>query len=136
MTIEDELRDYILDRYSSLKEFSEVAGIAHSTLYTILIRGLSNAKVGNIIKICQTLNISADALAEGRIEFKLDWSNKVLDVKDIVNDTKLKLASAVTIEGKQVDSDIVESLSDALDLGYELTKKKSTNRVVKNERKL
>lgn len=131
MTIEDELRDYILSRYSSLKEFSEVADIAHSTLYTILIRGLSNAKVGNIIKICQTLNISADALAEGRIESKLDWANKELDIKDIVDDTKLKLSHAVTIEGKKVDIGIVESLSDALDLGYELSKRKSTNKVVK-----
>ena len=131
MTIEDELRDYILSRYSSLKEFSEVADIAHSTLYTILIRGLSNAKVGNIIKICQTLNISADALAEGRIESKLDWANKELDIKDIVDDTKLKLSHAVTIEGKKIDIGIVESLSDALDLGYELSKRKSTDKVVK-----
>jgi transcriptional regulator with XRE-family HTH domain len=128
MTIEEELRDYILSRYSSLKEFSEVANIAHSTLYTILIRGVSNAKVGNIIKICQALNISADALAEGRIESKLDWTNNVLDVKDIVDETKVKLLQAVTLEGKQVDVGIVESLSDALDLGYELSKRKSTNK--------
>lgn len=128
MIIEDELKEYILSKYGSLRDFSNIAQIAPSTLYTILTRGLDSANVGNIIKICKTLNISADALADGEIKPKLDWSKTSLDVKDIVDDTKFKLAHAVTLEGKKVDIEIVESLSDTLDIGYELSKRKSTNK--------
>lgn len=134
MTIEDELKEYILTRYKSLREFSEYAELPNSTVDTILKRGLFNAKVGNIIQICKVLNISADALADGRIEPKLDYCKPMLDVKDIVDDTKLKLAHAVTIDGKKVDIEIVESLSDTLDIGYELTKRKSTNKVSENDK--
>lgn len=128
MTIEDELKEYILSRYKSLREFSEVAELPNSTVNTILNRGVSNAKVGNVIQICKSLNISADALADGRIEPKLDYCKPMLDVKDIVDDTKLKLAHAVTIDGKNVDIEMLEPISDALEIGYELTKKKTTNK--------
>jgi hypothetical protein len=127
MSIEEELKDYILSRYNSLREFSLTADVPNSTVNTILIRGVENAKVGNVIKICKALNISADALADGRIEPKLDYVKPMLDVKDIVDDTKLKLSHAVTIDGKNVDIEMLEPIADALDIGYEMTKKKSTN---------
>lgn len=127
MTIEEELKEYILSRYNSLREFSLTADVPNSTVNTILIRGVENAKVGNVIKICKALNISADALADGRIEPKLDYIKPRLDVKDIVDDTKLKLSHAVTIDGKNVDIEMLEPIADALDIGYEMTKKKSTN---------
>jgi hypothetical protein len=133
MTIEEELKDYILSRYNSLREFSILADIPNSTVNTILIRGVENAKVGNIIKICKALNISADALADGRIEPKFDYVKPMLDVKDIVDDTKFKLAHAVTIDGEKVDIEVVESLTDTLDIGYELSKRKSTNKISENE---
>lgn len=128
MTIEEELKDYILSRFQSLSEFCNIADVPNSTLSSILTRGLDSANVGNIIKICKTLNISADALADGKIEPKLDYVKTILDVKDIVEDTKFKLAHAVTIEGRKVDIEVVESLSDTLDIGYELSKRKSTNK--------
>lgn len=135
MTIEDELKDYILSRYKSLREFSELAELPNSTVNTILNRGVINAKVGNIIQICKTLNISADALAEGKIEPKLDYCKPMLDVKDIVDDTKFKLSHAVTIEGKNVDIEMLDNISDALEIGYEMTKKKTTsiNSITKNK---
>ena len=127
MSIEDELKEYILSRYKSLREFSECAELPNSTVDTILKRGVFNAKVGNIIQICKVLNISADALADGRLEPKLDYCKPMLDVKDIVDDTKLKLAHAVTLDGKSVEIEMLEPISDALEIGYEMTKKKTTD---------
>jgi predicted transcriptional regulator len=127
MSIEEELKEYILSRYDSLREFSITADIPNSTVNTILIRGVENAKVANVIKICKALNISADALADGKIEPKLDYVKPMLDAKDIVDDTKFRLAHAVTIDGKTVDIEMLEPIADALDIGYELSKKKVTS---------
>jgi DNA-binding Xre family transcriptional regulator len=128
VTIEDELKEYILSRYKSLREFSEFASLPNSTVNTILNRGVSNAKVGNVIQICKALNISTDALADGKIEPKLDYCKPMLDVKDIVDDTKLKLAHAVTIDGKNIDIEMLDPISEALEIGYEMTKKRTTSK--------
>lgn len=68
MTIEDELRNLIIERYGNLKAFSNQTGIKYTTLHSVLTRGVSKAGVNTICSICKALNISADALAEGKIQ--------------------------------------------------------------------
>lgn len=70
MTIEDRLKELILSKYKSIREFTTDIDIPYSTLDTILKRGIRKANVDNIIKICESLNISADSLANGEIVFK------------------------------------------------------------------
>ena len=69
MTTEEKLKNLILSRYRSLAEFAEWCGIKYQTMVSIFSRGVSNANVTNIIKICQTLGISTDDLADGKIIF-------------------------------------------------------------------
>lgn len=70
MSVELELKNLILDRYKSLREFAIKIDMPYSTIDTILKRGVDKANVYNIIKICKELNIDAEALGEGRIEHK------------------------------------------------------------------
>lgn len=65
---EDLLKEYILSKYRSIREFTIDTGMPYSTLDTILKRGIRNASIDNILKICQTLGISTDALVNGKIE--------------------------------------------------------------------
>lgn len=67
---EDLLKERILSEYKSIREFTQKIDMPYSTLDTILKRGVRNASVDNIIKICEFLNISTDALINGRIERK------------------------------------------------------------------
>lgn len=67
MKTEELLKDYILSRYSSIREFTSQANIPYTTLDSIFKRGIGNSSVSNVIKICKTLHISADELADGRI---------------------------------------------------------------------
>ena len=62
MNIEDRLKSLILERYGSVREFTMSINMPYSTFDTILKRGIQNATVSNIIKICEALNISADSL--------------------------------------------------------------------------
>lgn len=67
MTIEEELKALVLTSYGSMREFSIVLNMPYSTLDSIFKRGVENASIGNIIKICCVLHISVDELAAGKI---------------------------------------------------------------------
>ena len=67
MSIESKLKDMILERYHSIREFSNTVDMPYTTIDSILKRGIANSSVSNIITICKALQISADALADGEI---------------------------------------------------------------------
>lgn len=67
MTTEEKLKNYILSKHRSIREFTQSIGMPYSTMTTILKKGVNNANVLTIIKICQALNISTDDLAQGKI---------------------------------------------------------------------
>lgn len=57
MDREQKLRNLILDRYVSLRQFSIDAGIPYSTLMTLLARGIGGASFDVVVQICKTLQI-------------------------------------------------------------------------------
>lgn len=67
---EDKLKEYILTKYKSIREFTVDIDMPYSTIDSIFKRGVRKASIDNIIKICDFLNISVDALIEGIIESK------------------------------------------------------------------
>lgn len=71
MSIEIELKQLILERYNSIREFSIRINMPYSTLDSIFRRGIANASVSNIIRICDALMISVDALTDGRIALRV-----------------------------------------------------------------
>ena len=85
MSIEQELKNLILSKYNSIRDFAISIEMPYSTLDSIFKRGVENAKVGNIIKICNALSISADGLATGRIVYRSDsaYSNKETELLNL-----------------------------------------------------
>lgn len=67
MSIEEKLREYILTYYKSIREFTQKANIPYSTMDGILKRGIANSSIGNVLKVCQALGISADELARNKV---------------------------------------------------------------------
>lgn len=78
-TIEESLKDLILNRYKSIREFTCEIDMPYSTMDTILKRGLNRASIGNVIKICHALDISTDELANGRIVSNVDYKNQLYE---------------------------------------------------------
>ena len=62
MTREQLLRNRILDRYTSLRQFAQAADIPYSTLMTILSRGVGGASVDAVMQICKALELEPDVL--------------------------------------------------------------------------
>lgn len=58
------LRNLILDRYSSLRQFALEADIPYSSLMTVLSRGIGGASFDMVMQICHKLNIDPTELSE------------------------------------------------------------------------
>lgn len=127
MTIEEKVKDLILTRYKSVREFTQSVNIPYTTVKSILDRGIGNSSVNNVIKICKALHISADGLANGEIVPRYEKSPEpVSDIRDIVNDTKARLSGDhLVINGKTVEIESIEPIIDALDIGFEMVRRKS-----------
>lgn len=84
-TIEEKLKEFILSQYKSIREFSMNIVMPYSTVDSIFKRGIANASVTNVNKICKSLNISADMLADGKIVY-IDNKNRELtqEEKEII----------------------------------------------------
>ena len=64
MNREQYLRNLILDKYPSLRQFALEAEIPYSSLMTILSRGIGGASFDVVMQICQKLRIEPSALTE------------------------------------------------------------------------
>lgn len=131
MTTEEKLKDLILARYYSIRDFTNSIELPYTTLDSMFRRGIQNSSVNNVIKVCKALGISADALADGEIVPISETKGKILndryEVRDVLDNTKeiLTRYGFVTLDGKPIDKDGIESILDAMEVGIEIAKKKS-----------
>lgn len=65
--LELQLKELILSRYGSLSNFCKIINMPWATLDSILKRGVSNANIGNVLKISHELGIDTESLASGKI---------------------------------------------------------------------
>lgn len=136
MTIEQELKALIVERYGSAKNFALEINMPNSTLDNIFRRGVLNSSVTNIIKICNALEISADELADGKIVSRSAsavWASSLTPGEtDAIKkyralDERGKAAVDATLEREYVEStrfsavaagaaETVRAVSDAVEL--------------------
>ena len=106
--------------------------IPYSTLNSIFTRGINKATLSNVLKICDALHISADALANGTIEYitnnePIKKEIETHEVNDILARTKKQLLTdhALMFNGKPADEESIQSILDAMEIGMEIARRKS-----------
>lgn len=65
--LESNLKEMIIDKYGSMKKFSEVINMPWTTLDSILKRGVANSNISNVLKITRELEIDSEKLIDGKI---------------------------------------------------------------------
>ena len=128
MTIEDKLKNLIRQQYSSIREFTTTINIPYSTLNSIFSRGINNATISNILKICDALHISADALANGEIEYTIDPIDiQTHEVTEIMDNIRKKLLNDrnLLFNGQPADKEAIQAILDAMEVGMEIAKRKT-----------
>ena len=129
MTIEEKLKKLILSRYQSIREFTIDIDIAYSTFDTIMKRGIRNANISNVIKICNALHISTDALADGEIVFVAlvpdkEITSEPLQIESVIKDFKIYLLSHnLAIEDKTLSQEAINEFNNFMALGLDLLKR-------------
>ena len=113
--IELQLKELILSRYKSVREFALSAKIPTSTLATIFERGIKNAGINTVFQICDALNIDIDKLMVNQIAEKHDSPYFVVKDNSMI---------AVTNGGKRIVYELTEEqLKILIDMANALTKK-------------
>lgn len=128
MTIEEKLRELILSRYKSLRDFVQHADMSYSTVDSILRRGIANSSLTNIFKLCKALNISADELANNIIVSNAEVKDDRLsaDISELVKIAKMNVQEyeSLTLDGKLITQEELEVILDAIDIGIEIVRRK------------
>ena len=65
--LESNLKTLIIQKYGSLKKFTEIIDMPWTTLDSILKRGIANSNITNVLKITRELGLDAEKLVEGKI---------------------------------------------------------------------
>lgn len=121
MTVEERLKKLIIKQYGTMKEFTDHIGIPNSTFANILRRGVQNANVLTIIKICQALEISTDDLAEGKIVPLKRPEEPSTRIEDIIDNAKQQLLNGdnLTLDNKPVSKQDIWTIINAYDMALE-----------------
>lgn len=125
MSIEEKLREYILSNYKSIREFVKVAGLPYTTVDGILKRGIANASIGNVLKICKALQISADELANGRIvPMSLDDSQNERDIESLIKYKRQNLDDCnLFLDRKKLTPEEYGFILDGMEFTIQMIKK-------------
>lgn len=126
MNFETQLKEFILSKYNTLANFCEKADISASTLSMIFKRGIDKCSIQNIFKICDELEISADALGEGKIVPREDFDKKEIELNQLVR--LLNYSYYLSIDKTRLTEDEMETLIDNLELTIEILKKKRADK--------
>lgn len=65
MTLEEQLKAAILERYRSVRAFTTAWGIPYSTMDSIMKRGIMNAGIGTMLKIFSALDLDIESIQDG-----------------------------------------------------------------------
>lgn len=104
MELEKILTEQMIAKSGSVQAFARESGIKYTTLLSMLKRGVHNANIDNVIALCNALNISADALAENRIEERDKPSAAENDLAAILENLIIRVQTdpAMTFDGLPV----------------------------------
>lgn len=126
MTVEERLREYIISRFGTVKDFASKCGLPYGTVITILRRGIANSTLNNVLVMCKALGISADELSNGRIVLLSD-AEQPSDSGDIVSAVRTLIATGnYSIGGKPLTSEDTETIINALEIASSMIKRRKS----------
>lgn len=70
MSVEEQLKQEILSKYKSVRAFTTQFDIPYSTLDSVFKRGVTNAGVGNMIKVFNALDLDIESILSDELKHK------------------------------------------------------------------
>ena len=124
MDIENAIKDLIKERYGSVREFCIQTKIPYSTLTSMFQNGITNTRINNVLKICSSLSIDADALTEGKvIPVKTETTSHDLEERVTTFLNWIRTDDAIRFRGEKADPQMIQYVEAALEIGLKLARK-------------
>lgn len=70
MTMEEQLKNAILEKYKSVRAFTTTINIPYSTLDSVFKRGISNAGISTMIKVFDALDLDIESVSSGELRHR------------------------------------------------------------------
>lgn len=67
MTIEEQVKSIIIQKYKSVRAFTQAIGVPYSTIDSMLKKGIGGTGVQTVLKVCHALEIDPDSIETGNI---------------------------------------------------------------------
>ncbi len=130
MTIEKKLQEYIKAKYGNVSNFCSEIGMANSTFATIMKRGIHSASITTLIKICDALDISVDALAKDEILPNQPQSAEatITDLSALIKYLNSTRDANVTVDGKPLTPYDWTVLVNGFEITLEMIRKGRDNK--------
>ena len=125
MSIETDLKEYIKNKFGSIRSFAFELDVTPSTIYSILKNGIGTATTANMKMICNLLNISMDALImdEKIVPYYRSAPKPERDVEDRLSHIHDELKNGSTmIDGQIADDKAIELIVTSAKVGIQLAK--------------
>ena len=106
MNKEEYLKNLMEIKSGSVKAFSEYIGLAYTTVRSILSRGIMNAKMENVIKICSGLGIRPEDILEIDSSIIND-TNRVMVQLDMTRQNEVLSFSKKLLEQKNWNNTVI-----------------------------
>lgn len=111
MTIEEQLKNEILNNYKSVRAFTQKIDIPYSTLDTIFKRGIGGVGVNTVLKIFNELSLDIESIDKGVLTHSDSKNSPVL------NTYEKKLISSYRSLNNQGKQKLLEYSEDLLGSG-------------------
>ena len=117
--IENELKEFIRNRYGSVRAFVQTTDLPYTTVDNILKRGIRNSSLSNVLKLCNALGISADHLAEEKI---VPVSAPYTMEMGVYFDNVKRSVPRLTMDGIPITPEELETVFSAIQVGIGMVK--------------
>lgn len=69
MTVEEQVKSLILQKYKSVRAFTQAIEVPYSTIDSMLKKGIAGTGIQTVLKVCHALEIDVDSIESGTIKF-------------------------------------------------------------------
>lgn len=70
MTIEEQLKQEILNQYKSVRAFTKAIDVPYTTLHSVFSRGIANAGIETMLRVFDALDLDIESIQTGTLQHK------------------------------------------------------------------
>lgn len=118
-SVEEQIRQVISQNYKSVRAFAIEKNIPYTSIMSLFKRGIGNASINTVFKVCKALDIDVNSIETGKIKIKNSLSHDeeaiVQEINEIIR--TLSLEDLFEAKGylKRLSEERVQSAENSAD---------------------